>query len=315
LPILFTDEYSKALKEALIEASERIVVCSAFIKLNALTELLEGVNVGQVSIVGRWQKRDLLAGVSDLEVFELCESSGWKFGIDLNLHGKLFIVDNREVFLGSANMTSQGLGLGAMSNLEFGTRIEVQHEDLSKISNYLGSDITWLDPAIYSLLVDEIDNYEIGEDINSQQSSWGQEIMNQIAKPVEHLWVNELVHVGPDKFLNLDLSTREAEQSFALLGLNIDDLGSQHIKTRFRESRSYMWLIYLVEKHEDCSFGFVTSALHDALLEDPKPYRRDVKQMVSRLFEWAEFLEEDFQIISHRRTKSLRLRNASSNQF
>ena len=150
--------FSNKLFESIESCEESLTVCSAFIKLAALksetfSESL--INKG-VAIIARWQKHDLMAGASDLEVYELCKKNGWKFGIDLNLHGKIFVIDEKEIYLGSANLTQRGLHIGLAGNNEFGTKIPAEQADLNKIDSFIQSEVTWMNDELFELLSNEV---------------------------------------------------------------------------------------------------------------------------------------------------------------
>lgn len=52
----------------------------------------------------------------------------------------------------------------------------------------------------------------------------------------------------------------------------------------FRWSNAYLWLLETLKKNGGCMyFGALSEKLHNALVSDPKPYRRDVKQMLTNL--------------------------------
>ena len=44
-------------------------------------------------------------------------------------------------------------------------------------------------------------------------------------------------------------------------------------------------------------FGQLTAELHDALVEDPKPYRKDVKTLLANLLAWAQGLRMEEVVI------------------
>ena len=56
------------------------------------------------------------------------------------------------------------------------------------------------------------------------------------------------------------------------------------------------------------NFGAFSAALHNALLDDPTPYRKRVKEFVAILFAWFEFLNDDFELTKHNVTTSVKLR-------
>ena len=53
----------------------------------------------------------------------------------------------------------------------------------------------------------------------------------------------------------------------------------------------YHWLLNLLESEGgEVYFGRVSSLLHDNLLDDPVPYRSEVKKLVSNIYSWIELL-------------------------
>jgi len=61
----------------------------------------------------------------------------------------------------------------------------------------------------------------------------------------------------------------------------------------FKDTVFYRWLIKRLTdtpSHE-VYFGELSAALHDALADDPKPYRQTVKGLLSNLLGWITVLE------------------------
>jgi hypothetical protein len=269
-------EFSKQLFLSLAKCREALFVCSAFIKLKALQsdefrKYLAGKNV---TVIARWQKRDLLCGASDLSVYEFCKSQGWNFGVDLNLHGKIFLVDESEIFLGSANLTQRGLHLGLVGNHEFGTKISAESADLDKIQKFIESEVTWIDNSLMRKL-----KYDIEHSVNEPalaSSSWSQSVLDIIQKPIWFLWVHELIFSTPEDLLSPNL--------------NADTL-----KLAFKRMRLFGWMRTIL-KIGSSSFGGISSKLHSSILDDPKPYRIDIKNYNKIIFEWARFINDVFEI-------------------
>lgn len=68
---------------------------------------------------------------------------------------------------------------------------------------------------------------------------------------------------------------------------NLDEL-----KETFRWSNAYLWLLDTLRNNDGCMyFGELSTALHDAVVSDPKPYRKDIKQMLSNLLRLIEELK------------------------
>ena len=70
-----------------------------------------------VTIVTRWRLADLVAGASDLGVFEVATARAAKLYIRQDLHAKFFAADDM-CLVGSANVTSAALGWRELPNLE-----------------------------------------------------------------------------------------------------------------------------------------------------------------------------------------------------
>jgi hypothetical protein len=93
-----------------------IFIVSPFIKSFALRQLLS-TSEARLTVITRWRLEELCSGVSDLDVFnEVCNRGG-KLFLCNNLHAKYFRFDSSS-YAGSANLTSNGLGYAAHSNLE-----------------------------------------------------------------------------------------------------------------------------------------------------------------------------------------------------
>lgn len=99
-------------------AQRSVLVVAPFIRSEALKRLLDNVPAGiETTIVTRWRIEDLLAGASDLGVYELAEVKRAPLYLRSDLHAKLFAADEK-CLVGSANVTNSALGRGKRSNLE-----------------------------------------------------------------------------------------------------------------------------------------------------------------------------------------------------
>lgn len=105
-------------------ASNEVFLASPFIKLEALEHICAAVPAHiPMTIIARFSESDLQAGVSDLEVIDLLSlRDNANFLIHPALHAKLYRADN-QVLIGSANITSKGLGWCALPNIEILTNL------------------------------------------------------------------------------------------------------------------------------------------------------------------------------------------------
>lgn len=100
-------------------AKQEIWLVAPFVKVPTLAKLLEKVQSNvYLNCITRWRPEEIVAGVSDLEVWSLIKnrprSSLWLMN---NLHAKYYRADN-QCLVGSANLTHAALGWSASPNLE-----------------------------------------------------------------------------------------------------------------------------------------------------------------------------------------------------
>ena len=185
-------------------ATSSISVFSAFVKLGGVEWLQPHVpSHVRVKLIARWQIGDLAFGASDLEVYEFCTKYDWKFGIDQNLHSKAYVIDHQNVFLGSPNLTSRGLSISIEGNLELGTLIRPTPLDKQRLKQ-LENACCWLSDGLYEQIRREVSPYLEKAD----SLAFSGELMEQIAQPVEYLWVSELPHSTPKHILSGDVGER-----------------------------------------------------------------------------------------------------------
>ncbi len=97
-----------------------VTIIAPFIKVDALHSLLSVIpSSSYLRCVTRWIPREIAAGVSDLQVFEvLLRRGNARVSLVDNLHAKMYIAGSR-CLVGSANLTLAGLGeRGQQSNIE-----------------------------------------------------------------------------------------------------------------------------------------------------------------------------------------------------
>ena len=95
------------------------IIIAPFIKSHALTRLLTALDDEvRLSVVTRWRVDEIVAGVSDLGVWDLVASRpDSMMALDLDLHAKYYRFDE-DAFIGSANLTGAGMGWSPTPNLE-----------------------------------------------------------------------------------------------------------------------------------------------------------------------------------------------------
>lgn len=302
--LLHGNTYLETIEAELKKTRKHLIIFSAYIKREALDELSKSIaDAVSVTVVVRWNKIDILSGASDLDIFELCNTRGWSLRIDLSLHGKLYLLDNTKIILGSSNLTKRGLGLVKHSNLEFGTMIDASLIDSSKLAD-IANNSTIVDEKLFFLLKKEI---QLGYQ-ESNTVEWSDMILEQLNETVTHLWVDDCLFATPSELKNLNLNQDNQAHDFELLTLDIDRISPDYLQSEFMASIIGRWLKETVKNNQGINFGGLSSLLHNSLLNDPKPYRQDVKKLVATLIEWAEFCPDVYSITRYRHTLSISLK-------
>ena len=136
------------IKHLLGGASKEVILCSPFIKANALRVILETVpQFVPVSIVTRWRATEVAAGVSDLAIYDIAKERRYtEINLLQSLHAKLYLADD-SCLVGSANLTATGLGWCENSNIEILLAVHRSDPDVERLLYLLDSAI----PATYQI--------------------------------------------------------------------------------------------------------------------------------------------------------------------
>jgi len=306
--LLFSSDFTKELASSITTSTSELVICSAFVKEKAITHLLKNISSDvAVTIVARWAKQDLTFGASDLGVYSWCQNNGYRFGINSNLHAKLYLVDQSLIFLGSANLTHRGLSISGMGNVEIGTRLDPSATDIQKFKSFINNEVVWVDDDIFSRLEAEVN---LSKDINKESKNldWSKDINEMFKRKVSHLWVSELLFTSPKRLQNPNFESPEIVHDFELLNLTIDNFDKDSLKEAFLETRLYRWLRDTIGVDNEVRFGWLTKQLHSALLDDSTPYRSDVKEFIITIFEWFKFMPEMFEVRRFRVSETVRIK-------
>ena len=104
----------RLLQDAARRVNGHVFLVAPFVKLHALELIFECLpSHVEVTLVTRWRVDEMLAGVSDIEVFDLLsdrDQENSKLYLADSLHAKYYRFDD-VVYFGSANLTLTGLGV------------------------------------------------------------------------------------------------------------------------------------------------------------------------------------------------------------
>ena len=115
-------------------ARERVIVVSAYLGADTLEKLLDSVPavVTQVTVVTRWDIRDITSGATDWRAWDVARASSASLRACPGLHAKVYVADE-QALVGSANATASGLGGGGSGNLELLIPVAASQADVAQV--------------------------------------------------------------------------------------------------------------------------------------------------------------------------------------
>jgi hypothetical protein len=290
---------------------ELVLICP-FIKLDALKVVLEKVPEKiRVVIIARWRISDLVLGSSDLEVYTYLRSRKSKFFINQDIHLKVLIKDKKDILLGSANITKSGLGLVNKSNIEVVTKEKMDEIDIREINKILKNSIE-VDDGLFKHISKRVKEFEsIKKMIDIEEKNMricDDDISNKASKNI--LVADFPFSKSPTAFINGYLKKKfdspEIRHDMILFNLTENETSSDlktRVKREFLSSDAFSWQKSSIK--EETLFGKYCYILHETLMDDPKPFRKQIKELVSNMFTWTEEFSTIFKIKQHRHTCSI----------
>ena len=296
MAILFSNEIMDAVVKELHKAIDSFQIITAYCKEKTLKYLDSQINteVKEKKLLVRFRLDDILKGSTDFEILRYGIEHGWDVYVRFDLHAKTYIVDNKRGLVGSANVTNSGLNIGKSGNMEMAAFVDVEPDDIDKISG-LFNDAILIDSDIMTNLKKQYDLVEKEE--RKEGLSWDNSILKLFNPHINALFSYEL----PDDF---ELKSGEY---FSFLDEFFDG-NKDKLKEIFRWSNIYLWLLDTLRKNDGCMyFGELSASLHNTVVSDPKPYRKDIKIMLGNLLRLIEELEME-EIVIDRPNYSQRIR-------
>lgn len=291
--------------ETIIPNCQSLNIISAFMTQPAtrwLSQLVEGSRPS-VKLVGRFTPLDFIQGSSDLGALRDCIAQGFQVKALTNLHAKIFQIDEETIFSGSANLTGKGLALVNDCNVEACNKVQASSSSKEFINKIINSA-----SELTLEVIDEMEQYI--QCINGTckaelQMTWPEHVLPQS----KELFVSDFPLVKPRGFarayeLNPSLQFAQIESAR-------DD--KELASALFKQSKAYQWLkvqVYNNLSDRDLGFGQISRLLHDALADDPAPYRQEVKSLQENLYSYLKlYASDEMEIyIPGRRSEVLRLR-------
>lgn len=284
MSILMFEDLKESLAEDLKKVENNVSIITAFCKKDAL-ELIEE-QIGEKKdiskrILVRFRLEDILSKATDLEIYEYCRKNNWSLYVQFNLHAKVYMLDQNICYMGSANATNKGLSINKRGNLEMTKKFELNTEESKQIEKVF-SEALLMNDGLFNQMKKQINSINYNLPIKHQ---WNNDI---IVKNI-----NEYNVLFQDDFPINALPNEILEDEVFLDIYKTDSLDV--IKEKFYNTKIIQWLIYILEKQEnnEIYFGELSSKIHGMIFQEPKQYRKDVKELQTKLYSWIEILNYD----------------------
>lgn len=293
----FSNSFYEQLSSSLDQARNTVLFVCPFIKTGVIQTLLSYVSRASIYLVTTSKIDHYVEGASDIECWkEVLQLGGRVFTVD-NLHMKYFRFDN-DVFLGSANLTSKGLGLVSSSNLEVMIKIsrdkstEILEDEiffkakevyLSDYESYVNSIISIKQSETYKQAIalkrELVNYYEIVDD-----SDW---------LPNASININGLFNY----YLNSPSDSLERTVLNSLKipeGILSEEQFNEQVANKLKGLRLYQLINSLFDNNNDpyrpyLSFGTIKRALKD------RYDIQDINSTTNAVYDWLTyFMPNDF---------------------
>ena len=308
--ILGTEAFRDLLGQSLENAENEIIILSAYVKKVGIEWLIEKLSKKSVkcTIISRWDKGDLAQGSSDIECYELCIKHNWHFKILKDLHAKIMLVDKKDLFIGSPNLTGHGMSLIPVSNKEMGVKLDSAPSDINIINNLIEESIL-VDDEMYKEL--KLWKENLPELKKLKLPDFPESLKSKFEENLDKIWVHNFPWSNINDLLSKKIKNENIDHDLNLFGLDWENLDKKLIKSSFIKSKVYFWLINLLKKQDNkqIHFGNLSSIIQNSLLDDPRPYRKEIKDLQVNLFSYIKNLNlENLEIsIPYSRSERIKL--------
>jgi hypothetical protein len=266
---LLDADHTKTAIEELFDLKNEQIFLSAFFTDNAFEWLRVLADGAFLQIVIRARPNDLLTGATDLNAIRHAVGCGWDIRFISVLHAKVYLLGSK-IIVGSGNLTSNGMHLMGGGNLELNSIVDATSDDVSLVKSIFEEAMPF-DEDIISKMEEFLQK---GCDLLTVDDWWPPDVLPIVERA---LFCNDFPQ---------NLCGSEHPEMGAWSGIDqflVDGDGPQAAQT-LQKTRAYGWLLSAVEREGgEARFGALSKNLHDALVDDPSPYRSTVKSLLSNL--------------------------------
>lgn len=288
----------RALEDRFTAEDALILILVPFAKLAALKKLRSAhPNTDSLKIVCRWRPEDLLAGVSDIEIFTYLKDAGCQLFINPDIHLKLYIFASNNAFSTSGNLTLRGLGYGAIANIEVGTMVSLSAHDWSEIYGVINKS-RQVDEALYQrykVFIKQHPQTVAPTPFPGLLASAKTYTISSLPATESPIWLADFyANHNPADFTPEQV--RRASHDLVTFGIS-PGLSQVEFHTQlgqsFCKSPFVTDFVALLKTERSLRFGAVNDWIHQKCEDVPLPYRWEIKENTAMFYDWlAHFISE-----------------------
>jgi len=283
--LLGTEAFRNLLGTSLKNAKISVVILSAYVKEVGVKWMQEQITDSEVkcTIVARWNEGDLVQDSSDLDCYLLAKEKNWSFKILKDLHAKVMLIDDNDLFVGSPNLTGRGMDLTKDPNKEMGVKLRATERDIYIIKNLL-EDTYEVNDELYNHLKNWKDN--LPKIKKTSYPDFPKEVKDKLKESYKKIWVHNFPWSTPDDLLNITKINDNINHDLELFGLSVENINKQKLKKAFSDSKIFKWFLHQINKQEEKEiyFGNLSLIINNSLLDDPRPYRKEIKELQKNFY-------------------------------
>jgi phosphatidylserine/phosphatidylglycerophosphate/cardiolipin synthase-like enzyme len=134
---LLNDDLINVIEEAVESAEQSILIISPYIKYTTATRVVHTIKNKSIKlrVLTLPPGEEYITGATDLEAILTLQANGFEIKMLPSLHAKIYLFDEKRLFIGSANFTNKGLGLAKEPNKEIIMEKRPSLEELALITN------------------------------------------------------------------------------------------------------------------------------------------------------------------------------------
>lgn len=270
---------------AQLKDTTHIRIVSAYLTHPAINWLQQYTKLNNIMILGRFRPIDFLSGASNISAIDSALDSGYKVYMLENLHAKIYQLDQKSIYTGSANFTSKGLSLCSTPNEEAAVELPYTLENNAYIDKLFRAAI-FVDANILEQMKMKLDEYLTDSD-EKKCDKWD----IKFPKVITELFISDLPLCPP--FDDCEQYKTNTSLDFAKVSLALGNLANASII--FKKTKCYQWLHDNVSSNymDGIRFGELSKIIHDAIKDDPSPYRKKIKELQVNLLNYIELLASD----------------------